>query len=469
MKKILLLFILSYTALAQPNQKKIDSVRVLLETAYNEKNPVAIYELAGEAFRKQLPETEIKKVVTQLQAEFGLWKSSAFQKNTDGVANYKGIFEKANLNVLLGLDSQHKIATLLFQPYNGDKPKKDYTVATDNKMASLSDLKVDSIVRPYIQLKHTVGMALAIIKDGKVYTYNYGETKRGNQQLPDPDKTLFEIGSISKTFTATLLADEVVKGRMSLDDPINKYLPDSIGNMAYNGVPITLKTLSNHSSGFPRLPINLYKKGDPADNPYKNYDIQRMYTYLKNFKPYREVGVNYEYSNFAVGLLGNILALQNHTTYEKLLEERITKPLKMKHTFIFIPSRQAPEFAQGYNEKGEATSGWDLNTLTGAGGIRSTVNDLVKYINAQMIKAPEKLQKAIDLTHQITFEKGQTIIGLGWHTAKIKNQTIFQHSGGTGGFRTFVAFDKENKTGVVVLSNSAEEVAPVGFGLLKLK
>jgi CubicO group peptidase (beta-lactamase class C family) len=467
MKKILFLTLLSYTTFAQSNQTKIDSVRVLLEKAFNEQNSAKIYELAGESFRSQLSESQIKQVSASLYAQLGVWKSSEFQKNTDGVAFYKGVFEKANQNVLLSLDKQGKIYTMLFQPYTGDKPKKDYPVASDNKMATPLDIKVDSVVRPYIQWKHTVGVALAIIKDGKVYTYNYGETKRDNKTLPDPDKTLYEIGSISKTFTATLLADEVVKGKMSLDDPINKYLPDSIGNMAYKDVPITLKTLSNHSSGFPRLPINLYKQGDPINNPYKNYDTQRMFTYLKNFKPYREVGINYEYSNFAVGLLGQILATYNHTSYEKLLEERITKPLKMAHTFITIPADQATNFAQGYNEKGEATSAWDLNTLVGAGGIRSTVNDLVKYINAEMDKAPEKLQKAIDLTHQVTFEKGQNIIGLGWHTGKMKEQTIFQHSGGTGGFRTLVAFDKENKIGVIVLSNTAEEVAPIGFALLK--
>ncbi|MBA4853706.1 serine hydrolase [Emticicia sp. BO119] len=467
MKKLFFLFTLSYTTFAQSNQKKIDSVRVLLEKAYNEKNSAKIFELAGETFQKQLPETEINKVINQLNAQLGAWKSSEFQKNTDGVAQYKGTFEKANQNVLLSLDKQDKISTLFFQPYTGDKPKKDYPVATDNKMTTPLDMRVDSVVRPYIQWKHTASVAIAVIKDGKVYTYNYGETKRDNKTLPDPDKTLYEIGSISKTFTATLLAEEVVKGKMSLEDPINKYLPDSIGNMAYKDVPITLKTLSNHSSGFPRLPINLYKQGDPINDPYKNYDTQRMFTYLKNFKPFREVGVNYEYSNFAVGLLGQILATYNHTSYEKLLQERITKPLKMKNTFITIPADQAVNFAQGYNEKGEATSAWDLNTLAGAGGIRSTINDLVKYINAQMDKAPEKLQKAIDLTHQVTFEKGQTIVGLGWHTGKMKEQTIFQHSGGTGGFRTLVAFDKENKIGVVVLSNTAEEVAPIGFELLK--
>ncbi|WP_460471263.1 serine hydrolase [Emticicia fontis] len=467
MKKLFLLFLLSYTSFAQSNQTKIDSVRVLLEKAFSEQNSAKIYELVGESFRSQLSESQIKQVTLSLYAQLGAWKSSEFLKNTDGVANYKGIFEKANQNIYLSLDKQGKIYTMLFQPFMGDKPKKDSPVATDNQMASALDIRVDSVIRPYIQLKHTVGLAVAIIKDGKIYTYNYGETKQGNKQLPNPDKTLFEIGSISKTFTATILADEVVKGKMSLDDPINKYLPDSIGKMAYKDVPITLKTLSNHTSGFPRLPINLYKKGDPVDDPYKNYDEQRMFTYLKNFKPYREVGVNYEYSNFAVGLLGHILALQNHTSYEKLLKERITKPLKMNHTFITISPEQAPNFAQGYNEKSEPVSAWALNTLEGAGAIRSTVNDMVKYVEANIGKAPEKLQKAIDLTHQITFEKGQNIVGLGWHLVKRKNITIYQHSGGTGGFRSFSGFDPSRKVGVVILSNSAEEASLIGLELLK--
>lgn len=467
MKKTLFFFILSYSAFAQSNQKKIDSVRVLVENAFNEKKSVELSLLTGESFRKQVPEPEIKKVITQLYGDLGLWKSSVFIKSVDGVAMYKGIFEKANMDVYIGLDASDKISTLLFQPNTSDKPKKDFQVASDNKMRSALDLKVDSVVRPYIQLKHTAGLAIAIIKDGKVYTYNYGETKKGNHQLPDPGNTLFEIGSISKTFTAILLADEVVKGQMLLDDPISRYLPDSIPTMAYKGVPITLKTLSNHSSGLPRLPINLYKKGDPIDDPYKNYDTQRMYIYLKNFKPFREVGVNYEYSNFAVGLLGNILATHNRTSYDILLASRITGPLKMQHTFVTIPTRFTSDFAQGYNEKGEATSPWDLNTLVAAGGIRSTVNDLVKYLYANMNKAPKNLQKAIDLTHEVTFEKGKNIIGLGWHISKLKNNTIFQHSGGTGGFRTFVAFDKTNNTGVVVLSNTAEEVSPIGFDLLK--
>jgi CubicO group peptidase (beta-lactamase class C family) len=469
MKRIftLLLLTISLSGFSQTVQTKIDSVRNLVEKSFNDRNPTQLYELTGEGFRKQISEKQISQVSAMLYNQLGNWKNAEFQKTTDGVALYKAIFDKGTQNFFIGLDKTNKISTLLFQPYKGDLPKKNYQVASNNAMKTPLDLRVDSLVRPYIQLEHTAGISVAVIKDGEVKTYSYGETEKGNKQLPDADKTLFEIGSISKTFTAILLADEVIKGKMLLDDPINKYLPDSIPNLAFKDVPITLKTLSNHSSGFPRLPMNLYQKGDDTNNPYKNYDEKRMFTYLKNFKTYREIGVNYDYSNFAVGLLGHILARQNNTSYEQLLTDKICKPLQLKNTKITIQSADNKDFAQGYDEKGKEALAWDLNALAGAGGIRSTTYDMAKYVKANMTQAPKQLQEAIDLTQKITLSQGQSIIGLGWHSTPTKKYNIIQHSGGTGGFRSFVGFDKERQLGVVVLSNSAEEVAMIGMGLLK--
>ena len=266
---IAILFItLSLSGFSQSYQAKIDSVKKLVETTFNEKNPTKLYELTGEGFRKNITETQLKQVSTMLYSQLGNWKTSEFQKITDSVAFYKAIFEKANQNFFLSLDKNNKISTLLFQPFKGDLSKKDYQVASNNLMQTPLDSRVDSLVRPYIQLKHTAGICVAIIKEGKVFAYSYGEIKKGEKQLPDADKTLFEIGSISKTFTAILLADEVVKGKMSLEDPINKYLPDSIPKLTFKDKSITLKTLSNHTSGFPRLPMNLYQKGDDIDSFY---------------------------------------------------------------------------------------------------------------------------------------------------------------------------------------------------------
>jgi len=469
MKTLLTILLLtgSFVGFSQSVSIKIDSVRKLVETTFNEKNSKALYALTNDGFRKQVSEVQIVQVSSMLYNQLGKWKTSEFQKTTDGVAFYKADFEKGNQNFFIGLDKNGKISTLLFQAYNGDLQKKDFQVTSNNRMKTPLDLRIDSLVRPYIQMQHTAGICIAFIKDGKTTTYSYGEVKKGENQLPDADKTFFEIGSISKTFTGILLADEVIKGKMSFDDPINKYLPDSIGKMSYMDVPITLKTLSNHSSGFPRLPMNLYKKGDDANNPYQNYDAGRLFSYLKTFKPYREVGVNYEYSNFAVGLLGTILAQQNQLSYEELLLQKICKPLNLRNTKISLDTTDKNNFAQGFDEKGKATSAWDLNTLAGAGGIRSTTNDMAKFVEANMTKAPKQIQEAIELSQKVSFESGQNIVGLGWHIAKRKERTIYQHSGGTGGFRTFVGFDKERQIGVVVLSNSAEEVAMIGMGMFK--
>ena len=469
MKTLLTILLLtgSFVGFSQSVSIKIDSVRKLVETTFNEKNDKVLYALTNDGFRKQVSEAQIVQVSSMLYNQLGKWKTSEFQKTTDGVAFYKAVFEKGNQNFFIGLDKNGKISTLLFQAYKGDLQKKDFQVTSNNRMKTPLDLRLDSLVRPYIQMKHTAGICIAFIKDGKTTTYSYGEVKKGENQLPDADKTFFEIGSISKTFTGILLADEVIKGKMSFDDPINKYLPDSIGKMSYMDVPITLKTLSNHSSGFPRLPMNLYKKGDDANNPYQNYDAGRLFSYLKTFKPYREVGVNYEYSNFAVGLLGTILAQQNQLSYEELLLQKICKPLNLRNTKISLDTTDKNNFAQGVDEKGKATSAWDLNTLAGAGGIRSTTNDMAKFVEANMTKAPKQIQEAIELSQKVSFESGQNIVGLGWHIAKRKERTIYQHSGGTGGFRTFVGFDKERQIGVVVLSNSAEEVAMIGMGMFK--
>ena len=457
----------SLSGFSQANFTQTDSVKNLVEKAFNAQKSSDLYALTSEGFQKKISEKQIAQLVPMLYNQLGNWKSSELQNVSDGTHFYKAVYEKGKQNFFITLDKNNKISGLLFQPYKGDLPKKDEQAATDNAMKTPLDTRVDSLVRPYIQLKHTAGICIAVIKNGKVQTYSYGETKLGEKNLPNADQTLFEIGSISKTFTALLLADEVVKGKMLLNDPISKFLPDSIGKMSFKDVPITLQTLSNHTSGFPRLPMNLYQKGDDANNPYQNYDEKRMFTYLKNFRPYREVGVSYDYSNFAVGLLGTLLAKQNQTTYEQLLIEKICKSMNLKNTKITLQNVDNQGFAQGYDEKGKATSAWDLNMLAGAGGVRSTATDMAKYLMANMTKAPENLQEAVDLTQKVTFDKGKDVVGLGWHLTEAKGHKIWQHSGGTGGFRSFAGFDKERQFGVVVLSNSTEEVAMIGFGLLK--
>src|SRR5207244_1996226 len=128
---------------------------------------------------------------------------------------------------------------------------KTQKVKSDNRLLTALDKQVDSAVRPYINLAITTGVSIGILRNGKMYFYNYGETAKGNKKLPN-QHTIYEIGSISKTFTATLLADAVSNGKISLGDPVSKYLPARIPALEFEGVPVTIKMLSNHSSGIPR-------------------------------------------------------------------------------------------------------------------------------------------------------------------------------------------------------------------------
>jgi CubicO group peptidase (beta-lactamase class C family) len=217
----------------------------------------------------------------------------------------------------------------------------------------------------------------------------------------------------------------------------------------------------------PRLPGDLFSgKGFQADNPYKIYDAKRLYHFLKGFKTTRIPGTNFEYSNLGVGLLGQIIADQNHSTYENLLQERIVTPLGMKSTSLSLSAAAKTRFVQGHDESGSAVSAWDFQALAGAGGIRSTVNDMLLFLKANMDKAPSPLQEAMNLCKQLSFESADTKVGLGWFKSTRFNQAWW-HNGMTGGYASFAMIDLERQLGVIILSNSAVNVDALGLDLMK--
>ncbi|GEP98053.1 serine hydrolase domain-containing protein [Chitinophaga cymbidii] len=334
---------------------------------------------------------------------------------------------------------------------------------SNNPLKNGLDKEVEKLVRPYIQKSNTAGLILAVIHKGKVYRYSYGTVDKKRKELPKPS-TLFEIGSITKTFTSLLLAEQVLEGKMSLDDPINRYLPDSVKDISANGMPVRLVHLANHTSGFPRLPANIFQMKVDRNDPYRNYVHDSLYSYLVRYQATTPPGQVYAYSNFGAGLLGVILERQLGAGFQTLVEERICKPLKMFHTFIDIPTGQAAAFAQGYNELGLPASPWDLGSLKGAGALRSTLDDMVLYLKAQL-GAGNDLAKAIVLTHEPTFTGPGQQMALGWLIGRHGENVYYQHSGGTGGYRSFAGFSPEQQFAVVILSNAAEDVTPIGQAL----
>jgi CubicO group peptidase (beta-lactamase class C family) len=463
---ILILTLSSFSALGQSRQqRKTDSVFALVQKFYNAKQADSLYELGGDRFKKTLTREAFRSIADQqLFPLNGIKGSSLMSFVNNSVATYKLIFEAVTMQFQISLDSNNKFDMFLFQPFNQVTDDKLTPVATSNKLLSPQDKLIELAVRPYIQKSNTVGLSIGILKDGKITTYNYGETARGNKRLPTSN-TIFEIGSITKTFTATLLAYYVNEGKVKLNDPATKYLPDSVAvNPSLK--PVTLQSLSNHTSGLARMPTNLDFAGVDAANPYKNYNKQQLFSYLKTCKLNSQPGERYDYSNLGVGLLGTILAQISGKTFDQMVAELICKPLMMQSTVQHLSEAKLANFVTVYNATGGVTPAWDFDVLASCGALHSSVNDLLIYARANMNPGADKLGKAFELTHQITFSK-DIKLGLAWHIIVVDGVEYYFHNGGTYGSSSFLAFNTQKNLAVVILSNAAENTDAIGTDILK--
>ena len=332
---------------------------------------------------------------------------------------------------------------------------------------SFLDKKVDSIGQAYVREKHVAGLSIGVLLDGKTYFYGYGEIVKGRGKAPEA-RTMFEIGSISKTFTCTLLGVAVGEGKVRLGDTVNKYLPDSIPLLQYEGRAITLKDLANHTSGLPRMPSNFLDPVVDLDDPYRSYTLDKLWSFLVHVKLSRAPGSIYDYSNVGVGLLGVILQRVYGASYEDLLQRYICGPLGMYDTHVTIRKQDSVLFAAGYNPNGLYTAHWNLPAaFAGAGAIRSTSRDMLSYARANMGGVPGALGSAMKLAHDTTFSNESVTLGLGWHYIQPGTVKVLFHNGGTGGFRSYLAIDPVKKFAVILLANSAISVDGAGNELMK--
>ncbi len=248
-------------------------------------------------------------------------------------------------------------------------------------------------------------------------------------------EAIYEIGSITKVFTAVLLADMVNRGEVALADPLAKFLPKSVKVLERNGKQITLQDLATHRSGLPRLPTNLAPK-DPT-NPYADYTVENLYTFLNSYALPRDIGAQEEYSNLGMGLLGHALALRAGKGYEALLRERILTPLSMTSTVITLTPALRARLAPGHDAKGAPVPNWDLPTLAGAGAIRSSVNDMLKFAGAACGIQQTPLAAA--------FAVSQGPVRLAWQQSTRFPEPVLWHNGGTGGYMSMMACSLANK------------------------
>jgi D-alanyl-D-alanine-carboxypeptidase/D-alanyl-D-alanine-endopeptidase len=302
--------------------------------------------------------------------------------------------------------------------------------------------------------RETLGVVAAFLDGDRRNVTAYGQSGSANNRPLDGD-TVFEIGSITKVFTALLFADMVLRGEVAPDDPAAKFLPAGARMPDFEGAPITLLDLATYTSGLPRMPSNFAPK-DPG-NPYIDYTAERLYDYLSNHKLGFKPGKHYEYANLGFGLLGHVLELRGGKSYEELVVSRICAPLGMEDTRITLSSSMQQRLARGHNAVLAPVANWEFSALAGAGALRSTANDLMKFLRMCMNSTDGPVAAALKMTLSERRPRAkERDVALGWFVASRFGDEVVWKSGGTGGYATFIGYSTKTRRNFILLSNAAD-------------
>jgi serine-type D-Ala-D-Ala carboxypeptidase/endopeptidase len=315
-----------------------------------------------------------------------------------------------------------------------------------------SDQELLAMIAARVDEKRAVGIVLGVLDaDGTARIVSYGSA--GPQAAPLGPNTVFEIGSVTKVVTATVLAETAARGEVSLDAPVQRYLSGDLRLASRNGTDITLANLAEQNSGLPNLPDN-YAPKDPA-NPFADYTIADLSRYLAGVTLPRAPGERYEYSNLGIGLLG--LALSRHAglSYEELIAQRVLRPLGMESTSVRPRADTRQLRAAGHDQQGAPTRDWEFSApFEAAGALRSTMTDMLKFLDANIGEPKNDLERAMRVAQRPRAAAGNSRIGLNWLTTRTAGGVeVVSHTGNTGGFSSYIGFDPARRIGVVMLAN----------------
>ena len=311
------------------------------------------------------------------------------------------------------------------------------------------------------------GIAVGIIRGDEEIQIFHG-TKSNDSSEPPDENTVYELGSTTKTFTATLLADHIVKGTVGLYDDVQDYLPaDSVIMPTFNGAQINFWHLATHTAALPKNFSDNYPlpPGVDPDDPFNHIRAEHVYDYLTHYVTLsRAPGTEYFYSNFGYGFLGFLLSRTNQTSYETLLKTTVLDVLGMDRTSIHLTDAQRNNIAVGYDRYMNAVEPWGSDhVLVGCGSLKSTLKDMMSYLRANMDLLDTPLNDAISLALQPQFAN---YICLSWFLEPLDDgQIITWHGGAAHGHITFIGFNRDTSTGVVILYNWSNSLLPQEIGI----
>ena len=349
------------------------------------------------------------------------------------------------------------------------------TASTESSSFEITD-NLKQVIRTLVDNKTNAAMVIGLVDANGTQFYGYGKTSNATNATTVNENTLFDIGSITKTFTTTLLDDMVSRGIVKLDDPIEKYLPPTVIVPTYNGSEMTLEHLATHTSGLPDYPPNLQVSNITT---YPNYTREQMYQSLSKVILTRPPGSHFQYSDFGMALLGDILSSKVGMPYEQIVTDRILNVLGMNTTRITLSdttllSHLALGHFNGIEIPITSVSFVNPPPLAPAGSLHSSARDMVKYLSANMGLIKTVLDHSMQDTHKIRLYTNITkvvpynvYVGLGWFTTTNFGSQIIWHNGEVFGYNSFTGFNPATQRGVVVLCSTMPQdidVANIGFG-----
>jgi len=365
------------------------------------------------------------------------------------------------------------ILLLALIPLAGGVSPDEWRETAPGHFSTLSKEQVDGVMDPLIRNGTYAGAVVVLVDRNGSAVYSYGVSDRTLRTKPD-ENTLFNIGSVSKTFTGLLLAGELINGEVDLQAPVREYMPEGVTIPAYQEREITLEDLATHTSGLPGVPDSfftfIHENQSAADqlehlyDPYETMTAGEAYAFVSNYTLTRKPGTEWEYSNLGAAITGEIVSRRAGSSYEDLLNERILQPLGMNRTMIRIADDDQKHVATGY--RGYATPMDEARTLqfndfwASSGGIYSTGEDMATYLAAQLGIIDTPLTTAVHLSHQPRAVRSEgppeNRQGLFWDIIRGKDEVrVYLKAGETNGFQADIGMIPDEQKGVVILANTA--------------
>ena len=374
---------------------------------------------------------------------------------------------------------------------------------------------VDDLGSKYVKKRKNHGLVIGIVYANETTVKAYGKMSKTDKTVPDAN-SIFEIGAATSVFTTTLMQLQADQNKFQQQDPINLYLDLETNIPAYHplkcvnvdlvpniidgqqvggqreiyrcyedpmGKPecITFCDLATHISGLPHSPKAWFKwnvmRKNRLGNDFKDFTVEKYFTRLQGIKLEYVPGTKYIHSDFGIALLGNAMSKISGLSYEELLTQELLKPLGMENTRLTFAQDTDLQIVPGHNRKGKQIAPWNFDAMAPAAGLKSSMNDLLAFVNANLSPPNKKLENAFAEVQQskvdVLFGKGarSTSVGYGWYTSTLteaSNLPVVWVNGGTGGFRSFIGFIKDTNTAVVILSNSTKGVDEMGFEILEI-